>query len=132
MGALAKEIEAQGTDKVVVIISTVLPGTIRREIKPLLGPHTMLCYNPFFIAMGTTMRDFLHPEFVLFGVDHERQPPRRRSFTGHSTTLYSTRPASKAPNLSRLHTSTFISTKISFVNVLMEMCHKLPVQMSTM
>ena len=27
-----------------------------------------LCYNPFFIAMGTTMPDYLNPEFVLFGV----------------------------------------------------------------
>ncbi len=72
VGALAKEIDAVGEDRIVVIISTVLPGTIRREIKPLLGEHVKLCYNPFFIAMGTTMRDFLEPEFVLLGVDDER------------------------------------------------------------
>ena len=64
---LADEIEAQGEDKVVIIISTVLPGTIEREIMPLLNDKVKLCYNPFFIAMGTTMRDFLQPEFVLFG-----------------------------------------------------------------
>ena len=51
-----------------MIISTVLPGTIRREILPWLSPHVKLCYNPFFIAMGTTIRDFLAPEFVLFGM----------------------------------------------------------------
>ena len=68
---LSEEIEKQGQDKVVIIISTVLPGTIRREIKPILGKHTKLCYNPFFIAMGTTMRDFLHPEFILFGQDDD-------------------------------------------------------------
>ena len=58
---LSTEIELQKKDRVVVIISTVLPGTIRKEIKPLLGKHTKLCYNPFFIAMGSTIRDFLHP-----------------------------------------------------------------------
>ena len=66
---LSDEIERQGNDKIVVIISTVLPGTIRKEIIPLLGKHTKICYNPFFIAMGTTMRDFLKPEIVLFGVE---------------------------------------------------------------
>ena len=54
---LSDEIENK-KDKVVIIISTVLPGTITREIKPLLGKHTKLVYNPFFIAMGSTMRDF--------------------------------------------------------------------------
>ena len=68
---LANEIEKQGEDKVVVIISTVLPGTIEKRIKPLLGSHTKLCYNPFFIAMGTTMRDFLNPEYILFGMDND-------------------------------------------------------------
>lgn len=126
MGALAKEIEAQGTDKVVVIISTVLPGTIRREIKPLLGPHTMLCYNPFFIAMGTTMRDFLHPEFVLFGVDHEAAAAKAEKFyrTLHHAIFYKT--SIESAELIKVAYNTFISTKISFVNVLMEMCHKLP------
>ena len=44
---LSDAIEKNNEDKVVIIISTVLPGTIRNEIKPLLGPHTKLCYNPF-------------------------------------------------------------------------------------
>ena len=47
---LSAAIEKNKEDKVVIIISTVLPGTIRNEIKPLLGSHTKLCYNPFFIA----------------------------------------------------------------------------------
>ena len=61
--------------KVVIIISTVLPGTIRREIKPIIedNPYFKLCYNPFFIAMGTTMRDFLSPEIVLFGDDEYKE-----------------------------------------------------------
>ncbi len=56
-------------DKLVVIISTVLPGTIRREILPLCSKFMKIVYNPFFIAMGTTITDFLNPEFVLMGGD---------------------------------------------------------------
>ena len=33
---LSDEIEKQGEDKIVIVISTVLPGTIRKEIIPLL------------------------------------------------------------------------------------------------
>ena len=66
---ISVELDKLGEDKTIIVISTVLPGTIEREIKPLLGKHVKLCYNPFFIAMGTTVRDFLHPEIILFGVD---------------------------------------------------------------
>ena len=66
---ISAELDKIDEDKTVIIISTVLPGTIEREIKPLLSKHVKLCYNPFFIAMGTTVHDFLHPEIILFGVD---------------------------------------------------------------
>ena len=56
-------------EKIVVVISTVLPGTIESQIKPILSKYAKLCYNPFFIAMGTTINDFLNPEFVLMGID---------------------------------------------------------------
>ena len=61
---ISKVVEESGEDKIVVIISTVLPGTIEKYIKPILSDRIKLCYNPFFIAMGTTINDFLNPEFV--------------------------------------------------------------------
>jgi len=51
-----------------VVISTCLPGTFNREIEPLLNKWVNYVYNPFFIAMGTVVHDFLNPEFVLIGV----------------------------------------------------------------
>lgn len=59
--------------KTCVIISTVLPGTIEREVLPLLTSKFRLVYEPLFIAMGTVRRDFLNPEFVLAGA-FENQP----------------------------------------------------------
>lgn len=56
---------------VVGIISTVLPGTIEREVRPLMNRNVRLVYTPQFIAMGTVIPDFLSPEFVLLGVDQE-------------------------------------------------------------
>ncbi len=123
---LSKEIEKQKKDKVVIIISTVLPGTITREIKPLLGTHTKLVYNPFFIAMGSTMKDFLHPEFVLFGRDDEMALKIGKEFykTISKAPIYDT--TIENAELIKVSYNTLISTKISFANTLMEMCYHLP------
>ena len=126
MKKLSDEIEAQGNDKVVIIISTVLPGTIRQEIKPLLGKHTKICYNPFFIAMGTTMKDFLYPEFILFGVDDLKAADKAEKFyrSINNATFFKT--TIENAELIKVSYNTFISTKIAFINTIMEMCHKLP------
>ena len=123
---LSEEIEKQGKDKVVIIISTVLPGTIRQKIKPLLGVHTKICYNPFFIAMGTTMKDFLYPEFILFGVDDINASDTAEKFyrTINNATFFKT--TIENAELIKVSYNTFISTKIAFINTIMEMCHKLP------
>ena len=123
---LSKAIEKNGEDKVVIIISTVLPGTIRNQIKPLLGKHTKLCYNPFFIAMGSTIRDFLHPEFILFGVDNEEAAIKAQNFykTICDSPFYKT--TIENAELIKVSYNTMISTKISFVNTIMEACHHLP------
>ena len=120
---ISDEIERQGQDKIVIIISTVLPGTIRREIMPLLGTHTKLCYNPFFIAMGTTMRDFLKPEIVLFGVDDHVAAQKAKKFyrTLHHQPFYET--TIENAELIKVVYNTFIGTKLAFVNTIMEMCH---------
>ena len=126
MTDLSNEIENQGQKKIVTIISTVLPGTIRRHIKPILGNNTRLCYNPFFIAMGTTMRDFLHPEFVLLGQDDNWALKKCKFFYSsfihapiYDTTL-------ENAELIKVLYNTFISTKLAFTNTVMELCHKLP------
>lgn len=122
---LSEEIEKQGDDKVVIIISTVLPGTIEREIKPLLSDKIKLCYNPFFIAMGTTMRDFLNPEYVLFGVDNEAAAEKAEAFyrTLHDSPFYKT--AIKNAELIKVAYNTFIGMKIVYANTMMEICHKI-------
>ena len=123
---LSSAIEKSKEDKVVIIISTVLPGTIRSKIKPFLGKHTKLCYNPFFIAMGSTIRDFLYPEFILFGVDNENASKKAEDFykTICDSPFYKT--TIENAELIKVSYNTLISTKISFVNTIMEACHKLP------
>jgi UDPglucose 6-dehydrogenase len=117
-------IERLGDDRVVIVISTVLPGTMRREILPVTNPHVKLCYNPFFIAMGTTIRDFLNPEFVLFGMrDREAAAKAKELYaTLHDRPLYET--SIENAELIKVAYNTYITMKVAFANVLMEICHK--------
>lgn len=123
---LSAAIEALGEDRIVIIVSTVLPGTIRKQIKPLLGPHSKLCYNPFFISMGQAIKDFLNPEFVLFGVDNDRSAAVAEEFyrTIHKAPFRRTK-LEEAEIIKVLY-NTFISTKIAFANTAMEICHHVP------
>lgn len=123
---LSDEIKKQTQTKIVVIISTVLPGTIEREIFPIIegNEKLKLCYNPFFIAMGTTIDDFLNPEFVLFGCDSDKVSEVMRYFysTLHYKPFYET--SLKNAELIKVSYNTFIGMKIVFANTIMEMCHK--------
>jgi UDPglucose 6-dehydrogenase len=124
MRDLSNAIDAEGQDKVVIIISTVLPGTVDAEIRPLISSRVKLCYNPFFIAMGTTMRDFLNPEFVLFGVDDENAAKTAETLyrSLHNRPFFKT--SIKNAELIKVCYNTFIGMKIVFINTVMEICHK--------
>ena len=57
---LSKCNKHMGETQSLVLISTVLPGTIRREFDPLMT-NTKLLYNPYLIAMGTVADDMINP-----------------------------------------------------------------------
>ncbi len=109
-----------------VVVSTVLPGTLRREVLPLLPQHVSMAYNPYFIAMGTAMQDFLYPEFVLCGCDDQAASERLRAFyrTITDAPFYAT--SLESAELAKVAYNTFIGMKIAFANTVMEVCHKLP------
>ena len=123
---LSKIVEEKKIEKTVIVISTVLPGTIRNHIKPILSDRIKLCYNPFFIAMGTTINDFLNSEIILFGVDDESAAKKAEEFyrTINNTKFFKT--TIENAELIKVVYNTFISTKIAMINSVMETCHSLP------
>ncbi len=64
----------------VVLTSTVLPGSTRQALVPILeqesgkvaGRDFGVCYSPEFIALGSIINDFLNPDFTLIGEIDER------------------------------------------------------------
>lgn len=111
----------------VIVISTVLPGTIEREIVPEMNEYVRLAYNPFFIAMGTTIRDFRRPEFVLLGTESDGCDDVAlllKDFYGtiHDRPILTT--TIKNAELIKIAYNTFIGMKIVYANTMMEICEK--------
>ncbi|CAF1583318.1 unnamed protein product [Rotaria magnacalcarata] len=123
---LSRAVEKKGEDRVIIVISTVLPGTIRKHVLPKLGSHIKLCYNPFFIAMGTTIRDFYNPEFILFGVHDSESAKKAETFYKTITDAPFYLTTIENAEMIKVSYNTYIGMKIVFGNTLMEICHKLP------
>lgn len=118
----------------VVITSTVSPGSMV-QIKNRLEEWSDkvcdvafgLCYNPEFIALGTVVRDLIHPDFILIGESDERAGETLMQF--YSTWVKSSQ--FKCMNfinaeLTKIAVNTFITSKIAFANTLAMICESLP------
>ena len=115
--------------QLLVIISTVLPGTIRRDIAPLAN-NTNLVYNPYLIAMGTVKQDFLDPEMIMIGTEQGEitwQVAMLQNFY-HALLNRSVRfeiGTWEEAEAMKIFYNTFISTKLSLANMIQDVAQKL-------
>jgi UDPglucose 6-dehydrogenase len=128
---LAEVIAEQGNVKIVVVVSTVLPGTIHRYIRPCIfsaGANLLLQlhYAPAFIAMGQVVDDYLNPEFVLLGDSGNLGLEKVKEFyrSLHDKPIFET--TIETAELIKVAYNTYIGMKLAFANTVMEICHKTP------
>ena len=120
----------------VVVTSTVMPGSTDGEIREALenasgrsvGPKLGLCYNPEFIALGSVVRDMLHPDMILIG---ESDPKAGQILEDIYKSSTESNPEIHRMNcvnaeLTKISVNTFVTTKISYANMISEMCDHLP------
>jgi len=120
-----------GETQSLVLISTVLPGTIRREFDPLMT-NTKLLYNPYLIAMGTVADDMINPEFIMIGTkkgnyETAHKAQQLESFYGmvcedFPRVEFGTWEEIEAM---KIFYNTFISNKIALVNMIQDVAQKL-------
>lgn len=110
----------------VVVISTVLPGTVNSRLLPIVkGSGINLLYNPYFIAMGTTIYDFLYPEFVIIGHDDIKAVDRLKALYEQFLACPVIPLSYTEAELVKVSYNTFIGMKIVFANTLAEITQKL-------
>ena len=116
-----------------VLISTVLPGTIRRELAPLLK-NTGLVYNPYLIAMGTVAQDMVNPEMIMIGTEWGLKGKLCRQRSELLEAFYSqvceNHPRTEMGTWEeaesiKIFYNTFISNKIALVNMIQDVSHKI-------
>jgi UDPglucose 6-dehydrogenase len=136
MATLGKALRNKTGYHMVVITSTVMPGTTGSEIKAALeaasgrkvGPDLGLCYNPEFIALGSVVRDMLTPDSILIGESDAKAGDMLQ-------TIYLSMCENKPPvqrmnfinaELTKISVNTYVTTKISYANMLADICDRLP------
>lgn len=116
--------------KIVVIISTVLPGTVRQRLSKLITRSSLL-YNPYLIAMGTVKEDFCNPEMVIIGSDTGKKNEEavlklieiyKKLISPDAR--YEIGTWEEAESI-KIFYNTFISAKIAIVNMIQDVAHKL-------
>lgn len=120
----------------VVLSSTVMPGSMERSVLPALEAHAGkkcgeefgLCYNPEFIALGSVIHDMLNPDMILIGESDRRSGDfLAQLYSG----VCESKPRIQRMNfvnaeLTKLSVNTFVTTKISYANMLAQVCETLP------
>lgn len=108
-----------------VVISTVLPGVIREQISPLVT-NTNLIYNPYLIAMGTVADDMLNPEMIMVGTETGDKDEQIEEF--YQTIIENdcdiVTGTWEECECIKVFYNTFISTKISLVNMIQDVAVK--------
>ncbi len=110
--------------QLVVLISTVLPGTTRREFIPLVENYRFI-YNPYLIAMGTVKNDMVNPEMVIIGTEDGSETTDAKILKDFYQTIISPQTRYEIGTWDdaeaiKIFYNTFISAKISIVNMIQD------------
>ncbi len=129
---IATTLKNKKTWHLIVVKSTVLPGTTLAVVLPLLeqhsgkkvGPDIGLAMNPEFLKEGVAIQDFLRPDRIVIGFyDDRSRTTLRELYEGFSCPLVET--SLSAAEMIKYASNTFLATKISFINEIGNLCKKL-------
>ena len=115
-------------DQLLVLISTVLPGTTRKHFAPLVT-NTRFAYNPYLIAMGSVAWDMVNPEMVMIGTDDGSLTGDAKQLVDFYKTIMENDPRYEIGTWDececiKVFYNTFISAKIGLVNMIQDVAVK--------
>ena len=110
--------------QLLVLISTVLPGTTRREFIHLVT-NTRFVYNPYLIAMGSVAWDMVNPEMVMIGTEDGSENGDAEQLINFYKTVMENNPRYEVGTWDececiKVFYNTFISAKIGLVNMIQD------------
>lgn len=111
-------------NQLLVLISTVLPGTTRKEFVPLVT-NTRFVYNPYLIAMGSVAWDMVNPEMVMIGTEDGTTTGDAKQLVDFYKSIMENDPRYEIGTWDececiKVFYNTFISAKIGLVNMIQD------------
>lgn len=116
---------AKVNDKIIIIKSTVLPGTT--DNYQLQYPQHQILFNPEFLTQDTAIDDFIHPDRQIIGYTTQSQTLAEEVLAMLPPAPYQKIMPAPAAEMVKYMFNTFYATKVVFANQFYDLCQKLDV-----
>lgn len=129
---IAEILKRKKSFHIVVVKSTVSPGTTNEVVTPVLekisrkkaGVDFGIAVNPEFLREGIAVEDFRRPDRIIIGnSDPKTMEALEKLYSDFNTTILKT--DIKTAEMIKYASNTFLATKISFINEIGNICKKL-------
>lgn len=115
-----------GTDKIIVIKSTVIPGTTRKYAN--LYPKSLFVFNPEFLTEAHANEDFINADRIVIGGEDKWAVKQveelyRKRFP--QTPIFTS--GSKTAEMVKYMANCYLATKVIFANEIHMLCEKLDI-----
>jgi UDPglucose 6-dehydrogenase len=115
-------------NQLVVLISTVLPGTVRNHLAPLIS-NARFIYNPYLIAMGSVEWDMVNPECLIIGTDDGSETGDAKLLVDFYSPMMKNNPRVNIGTWDeaeaiKIFYNTMISAKIGLVNMIQDVAER--------
>ncbi len=120
----------------VVIKSTIAPGTTKNIILPMLeklsgknlGKDLFLATNPEFLREGSAIHDQIHPHVIVIGSQEVKSHQILEKFYNkiYEKSVPRIQVNFATSELIKYTNNAFLATKISFINTISNLCQKIP------
>ena len=118
-----REINETATDHIIVIKSTIPPGTTDRINQEYT--HSTVIFNPEFLTEANFLEDFRNQKRIILGGDRKGTNKLRQIYSKvfpHATIV---KTGSKTAEMVKYFTNTFLATKVSFANEMYSVCEQI-------
>lgn len=122
-------------DHIVVVKSTVVPGTTRDVVAPTVAESSgrsvaegvAVAVNPEFLTEGRAVRDFLEPDRIVVGADHPSTAEGVLAlYAGLQAEVPSLLTTPTTAEMIKYASNALLATAISFANEIADLCASLP------
>jgi len=133
---IGRALKRKNSYHLVVVKSTVTPGTVRGPVKAALeeasglvaGRDFGLCMNPEFLRQGSAIQDTLYPDRVIIGEYDEQSGQRLAELLEgfYEPDIPILRMSLESAEMVKYASNAFLAMKISYANEMARICERVP------